>query len=68
MSVKSDLIALKGVGEKLLEKLHKIDVYSKQDLLFHLPYKYQDRTQIIPLQLLKANMAGVVKARLLRRM
>ncbi|MCJ8313071.1 MAG: ATP-dependent DNA helicase RecG [Saccharospirillaceae bacterium] len=63
MSVKSDLISLKGVGGKLLEKLHKIDVFSKQDLLFHLPYKYQDRTQIIPLKLLKANMAGVVQGR-----
>jgi ATP-dependent DNA helicase RecG len=40
---------LKGVGPKLAERLQKIGIDTAQDLLFHLPLHYQDRTRIIPL-------------------
>ncbi|GLS84971.1 ATP-dependent DNA helicase RecG [Paraferrimonas haliotis] len=40
---------LKGVGNKLAEKLEKLGVKSVQDLLFHLPLRYQDRTRITPI-------------------
>ena len=38
--------ALKGVGAALAEKLAKIHINNLQDLLFHLPLRYQDRTRI----------------------
>jgi len=38
---------LKGVGPALAKKLATIDVHTVQDLLFHLPTRYQDRTQIL---------------------
>lgn len=55
------LLALKGVGPKLVEKLANLGILSTSDLLFHLPYKYQDRTSITPLNQLAQNMAVVVE-------
>ncbi len=37
---------LKGVGLRVAERLARIHIYTIQDLLFHLPIRYQDRTQI----------------------
>lgn len=49
------LTQLKGVGSKVQEKLEKLHLYSIQDMLFHLPLRYEDRTRIYPIQDLKAN-------------
>jgi ATP-dependent DNA helicase RecG len=40
------LESLHGVGPKLVEKLNKLGVFQVTDLLFHLPYRYEDRTRI----------------------
>lgn len=40
---------LKGVGPKTAENLAKLHLYTLQDLLFHLPFRYEDRTCITPL-------------------
>ena len=37
---------LRGVGPKLAEKLADYGIYKVEDLLFHLPLRYQDRTRI----------------------
>ena len=37
---------IKGVGTALSLKLAKLGIHSLQDLLFHLPTRYQDRTRI----------------------
>ena len=37
---------LKGVGSKVAENLSKLGIVSVQDLLFHLPHRYEDRTRI----------------------
>jgi len=37
---------LKGVGPGLATKLEKIGLHTLQDLLFHLPLRYEDRTRI----------------------
>lgn len=37
---------LRGVGPQLAGKLQKLDLHSIQDLLFHLPLRYIDRTKI----------------------
>ena len=37
---------LKGVGPGLAARLAAINIFSVQDLLFHLPLRYQDRTRI----------------------
>ncbi|MBA3535987.1 MAG: ATP-dependent DNA helicase RecG [Tatlockia sp.] len=46
---------LSGVGPTLGAKLGKCGINTLADLLFHLPYRYQDRTRITPLCDLRAN-------------
>lgn len=43
------LTELKGVGAKVAEKLTKLGLVTIQDLLFHLPLRYEDRTRIYPI-------------------
>jgi ATP-dependent DNA helicase RecG len=40
---------LRGVGPKLAEKLADYGVTLVEDLLFHLPLRYQDRTRVTPI-------------------
>lgn len=40
---------LSGVGPHLASKLHRLGLFNLQDLLFHLPLRYIDRTQITPI-------------------
>ena len=45
----SDLRELRGVGPKLESSLNQLGIHSAQDLLFHLPYRYEDRTRLHPI-------------------
>ncbi|PVZ68321.1 hypothetical protein [Pelagibaculum spongiae] len=48
------LTALTGVGDKLASKLaESLGLHSLQDLLFHLPPRYEDRTRITPIAALR---------------
>ena len=40
---------LKGVGPQTAEKLARLGIQQVWDLFFHLPLRYQDRTQIVPI-------------------
>ena len=40
------LSSLKGVGPSLSEKLEKIGLLTVQDMLFHLPLRYEDKTRV----------------------
>ena len=51
---------LKGVGPKVNERLARLNIHTIQDLLFHLPLRYQDRTQIIPIGRVRPGMHVVV--------
>ncbi|ANO31828.1 ATP-dependent DNA helicase RecG [Vibrio breoganii] len=54
------LTSLNGVGAKVAEKLAKIGLITVQDLLFHLPHRYEDRTRVYPMASLHAGLwAGV---------
>jgi len=50
---------LRGVGPQLTQRLHKLGLRNLQDLLFHLPLRYIDRTKITPIGSLQP-MAEVV--------
>jgi len=43
------LTALPGVGPKMADKLSSMGLNSCQDLLFHLPLRFEDRTRITPI-------------------
>lgn len=57
---------LKGVGPKLAKTLAKKGIQTVQELLFHLPLRYQDRTRITSLRDIRlgdhAVIEGIVKS------
>jgi ATP-dependent DNA helicase RecG len=53
--------ALKGVGAALAEKLANVGLETLQDVLFHLPLRYQDRTRIVPIGALRPGQDAVVE-------
>ena len=53
--------SLRGVGPALAEKLAKLGVRRVQDLLFVLPARYEDRTQISAIGSLKPGARAVVE-------
>ncbi|WP_421241383.1 ATP-dependent DNA helicase RecG [Aeromonas enteropelogenes] len=58
---KIPLDSLKGVGSKMLEKFERLGLATVQDLLFHLPLRYEDRTQVWPIGDLPPGLHGAVE-------
>ena len=57
--------SLKGVGPKLKDKLEqRLGWRTVQDALFHLPFRYQDRTRLTPLGSLRPGQEALVSARI----
>ncbi|MFF7706560.1 ATP-dependent DNA helicase RecG [Pseudomonas sp. NPDC007930] len=52
---------LKGVGEAMAEKLARVGLDTLQDVLFHLPLRYQDRTRVVPIGQLRPGQDAVVE-------
>jgi len=59
------LTALKGVGERLAVTLQKLDLHNVQDVLFHLPIRYLDRTRITPIGQLQLNSSVMIQGQVL---
>ncbi|MEZ8825334.1 ATP-dependent DNA helicase RecG [Vibrio amylolyticus] len=59
------LTSLSGVGAKVAEKLAKVGLHSVQDLLFHLPYRYEDRTRVYPIAKLHAGLWAAVQGKVM---
>ncbi|OOF14329.1 MULTISPECIES: ATP-dependent DNA helicase RecG [unclassified Salinivibrio] len=52
---------LAGVGAKMAKKLTKLGLYTVQDVLFHLPYRYEDRTRVWPIASLLPGQTATVE-------
>ena len=59
--VSREITCLKGVGPKLAGKLAKLGIVTVQDILFHLPFRYQDRTKLTAIQNLHADQETVIE-------
>ena len=57
----SQLTDLKGVGPKLADQLHKLQISSLADLFFHLPFRYEDRSRITPVGGLQPMRPAVIQ-------
>ena len=55
---------LRGVGTQLASKLARLGIATVQDLLFHLPLRYMDRTRITPIGALQPNSDVVIEGQL----
>lgn len=57
---------LKGVGNALAETLARLGIHNLQDLLFHLPHRYEDRTRVIPMGNLRIGDVAVVEGEVVK--
>ncbi len=53
--------ALKGVGPRVAERLERLELRTAQDVLFHLPLRYQDRTRVVPIGSLRPGDQAVIE-------
>lgn len=56
------LSSLKGVGPKMAQKYERFGLFTVQDVLFHLPFRYQDRTRITPIGEARPGQSVVIEA------
>ncbi|GLR76540.1 ATP-dependent DNA helicase RecG [Aliivibrio sifiae] len=59
------LTSLSGVGAKVAEKLEKIGLVTIQDLLFHLPLRYEDRTRVYPMARVHSGLFAAVQGKVM---
>ena len=64
LKLADDLKSLNGLGEKTTQKLNLIGIYTIEHLLFHLPYRYQDKTSIISLKKAQINTEVLVELKI----
>lgn len=65
MQSDSPLTALKGVGPALAKKLEKLNLNRVDDLLFLLPLRYEDRTQLVEVDTLEVGARCLVSGEIL---
>ena len=56
----SPITVVKGVGEKMAEKLGRLGIERVEDMLYYLPNRYDDYTKLLPLYKLKPEMVTTV--------
>ena len=56
---------LHGVGAQMAGKLEQLGITSIQDVLFHLPMRYQDRTRVTPIGSLQPGTEAVVEGEIM---
>ncbi|WP_026604408.1 ATP-dependent DNA helicase RecG [Methylomonas sp. 11b] len=57
---KQPVTSLTGIGSQSAARLEKLGIHTLQDLLFHLPLRYQDRSRIVPIAQLLPGMTTLV--------
>lgn len=58
------LTDLPGVGVKTTEKLKKLGICTMEDLLSHYPYRYDDRSRIVPVKELVNNQKNLIRVQM----
>ncbi|SJM93059.1 ATP-dependent DNA helicase RecG [Crenothrix polyspora] len=61
--LKQSVTALAGIGSHTANRLANLGIHIIQDLLFHLPSRYEDRTQVYRIGALQAGMTALIKGK-----
>jgi len=61
----SPLTDLNGIGPALAKKLERLDLFRVEDLLFLLPLRYEDRTQLVRIGALRAGVRCLISGEVL---
>ena len=62
-SQSQSITTLRGAGPALAEKLAKLDLHTVDDLLFHLPLRYEDRSRVVRIGALAPGQRVLIDAR-----
>ncbi|MDD5679773.1 MAG: ATP-dependent DNA helicase RecG [Candidatus Omnitrophica bacterium] len=57
---------LKGVGPSRAEQLSRLGIYTVYDLLYYLPRRYEDRSEIVPVKDVRPENVYTIKGRIKR--
>ena len=55
----------KGIGPRAAERLARLGLHTLEDVLFHLPFRYEDRTRITPIGGLRPERGVVIEGQVL---
>jgi ATP-dependent DNA helicase RecG len=58
--LKQPVTALTGIGHQTAHRFEKLGIRFVQDLIFHLPLRYEDRTRVYPIGSLKPGMTVLI--------
>jgi len=56
---------LKGVGPKKIKVLNKLNIFTVEDLLFYFPRRYEDRSNLKPINKVKVGEVETIRGRVL---
>ncbi|HUP93138.1 MAG TPA: ATP-dependent DNA helicase RecG [Solimonas sp.] len=65
LTLATEATFLKGAGPAVAMRLRALGIERVQDLLFHLPLRYEDRRQLVPLLQLRDGEDALVRAKVL---
>jgi len=65
ISIDDSVISLPGVGINQSKKFEKLNIYTVRDLLFHIPFRYRDTSEILNIEDFKSIQEGTFLAQII---
>lgn len=59
-TLNQSVASLAGIGGQTAQRLEKLGIRTVQDLIFHLPHRYEDRTRVYPIGSLMPGMTVLI--------
>ncbi|MCL7422253.1 MAG: ATP-dependent DNA helicase RecG [Methylobacter sp.] len=62
-TLNQSVASLAGIGGQTAQRLEKLGIRTVQDLIFHLPHRYEDRTRVYPIGSLMPGMTVLIRGK-----
>lgn len=62
LKIETELAKIRGIEEKFLKRLKKLEINSVRDLLWHFPSRYEDFSKVVKIEELQINQAATICA------